>query len=158
MASSGAPVPRRVCARPPGQDGVSVAQRFRAQLGWSVAATDTGVFLSLGNGMVGVIVPPAVASNVFDLLRRRGTVGPVLSVTNGRPCWIFLAESNGLIVSRDDLPPNVVVLSCPSRVRLPTAAQGPISWVRQPDPRDRWLPTLDAVVAAVRDVQRLFVP
>lgn len=149
----GGSVPRRASERPPSPMATSVAQRYRELFGWSVSAAAGEVSLSLGNGMVGVVVPPAVAARALALLRRRGTVGPVVRVKNSKPCWIFLAEPNGLVVSSDDLPPHVVVLGCPSRLPLPATAYGTVEWVVQPDVRDRWLPTLDAVVSAVRDVR-----
>lgn len=141
------------CARAPSSADANAAARYRHGMGWDVAATPNGIALALGHGMVAVAVPLAHGEAVLRTLRSRDTVGPVLALRAGTPCWLFLAEPNGLVVSSEDLPSHISVLSCPSRIPLPRTSRSSVEWIVAPDVRNRWLPTLDAVVSAVRTVQ-----
>lgn len=125
--------------------------RYRDQLGWATEEHHGRTFLSLGYSMAAVVVPLGLASQVADQLARDDACGPILSVLGDEPSWVFLTDPNGRVVTREDLPVGIVVLSCPSQIPIPAASTSSdqLWWFVPPNPRRRWLPTLDAVLCAV---------
>lgn len=135
-------------AAAPGQ--VPTAALYREQFGWSVEEKDGKPLLFLGNGMIGVVVPATRARAVAVHLHSQDTCGPVLEL--GGATWVFLADANGMVVDQTELNGGVSLLGYAKQVPLPEAPLGAVRWVVPPNPHQRWLPTLAAVLAAVRDV------
>lgn len=127
------------------------ASRYEELLGWTVNPSGGRALLALGRSLVAVLVPGQIAPEVADHLRELDADGPVLAVVGEDPHWVFLADPNGAVVSRDELPAGVVVLDCPSRISIPAVGMsvGGSRWVVPPNPHRRWLPTLAAVLCAV---------
>ncbi|MGW4587903.1 hypothetical protein [Amycolatopsis thermoflava] len=110
--------------------------------GWPVRGHD----LVLGAGIGAAAVPRARAGQVVENLGRQGCRAAALSVP---PVVIFLAEADVLPGDLDGLPADVRVLTSGTAIPLP-GAPGPARWLVPPDPRQRWLPSLTAVLAAAR--------
>lgn len=125
--------------------------RYREEFGWIVAEVDGRALLALGRSMVAVAVPAAIAPHVAAELKRQDANGPVIAVTGRASSWVFLADPNGSLTIRDELPKGVMVLDCPSRIPIPVGSSPPhqVRWIVSPDPYRRWLPTLAAVMCAV---------
>lgn len=132
-----------------GQRNVTPAH-YRHQFGWIVHEVDGSAYLSLRHGMVGVAMPPTRAGEAVNALRSQGSRGPVLEVGTGAPVWVVLADPNGRVLSEPELPAGIRVLGCSTLVPLPGTSSRPARWIVPPDVHHRWLPTLDAVLAAVR--------
>lgn len=132
----------------PGQ--VPTSALYREQFGWSVEEKGGRPFLFLGNGMVGVGVPVTRARAVALQLQYQDTCGPVLE--HGGATWIFLADANGMVVDQTELHGGVSLLGYAKQIPLPEAPFDAVRWVVAPNPYQRWLPTLAAVLAAVRNV------
>ncbi|GHF35781.1 hypothetical protein FHX82_006986 [Amycolatopsis bartoniae] len=121
---------------------------YRTLLGWEVEWRDGQPWLRTGNGVVGASVPAYLGPLVVMALSRSDQPSPVLELAHEQR-WVFLADAN------DDVPgchlplSTVEVLSCPASIPLPAAGSAgrPSRWVRPPDPRNRWLPTLAAITA-----------
>lgn len=124
---------------------------YSGLLGWATKQYHDRTFLVLHHGMAAVVVPPALASGAVELLQRDDVCGPVLSVSGDQPSWVFLADPNGLVVTREDLPVGVGVLSRPAQVPIPVvgSSSGHLRWCVSPTPSRRWLPTLDTVLCVV---------
>lgn len=125
--------------------------RYREQLGWATEQRQGRTFLFLERSMAAVVVPRGLAPRVSHQLERDDVCGPVLSQLGDEPSWVFLADPNGLVVARQDLPVGVVVLGCPSQIPIPAAgtSSNQICWSVPPNPSRRWLPTVSAVLCAV---------
>ncbi|KAA9156183.1 hypothetical protein FPZ12_028045 [Amycolatopsis acidicola] len=125
---------------------------YRALLGWQVERRDGRIVLVLDNGLVALVVPRRIAGTVHERLQRLGVDGPVLAVENARPHWVFLADANECITVRGELTTGVEVLGYGQAVPLPcTGVTAPeLRWVAEPDRGQRWLPTLAALLLAVR--------
>ena len=129
------------------------ALHYRDLFGWTVDERQGQLHLTFGNGMAGVLAPMPAARRIAQLLAPDRLCGPVIELTNGPPRWLFLADQNGLVPTRSDLPAIVDVLCCPSQAPLPSAATSAHArWVIPPSARRRWLPTLASVIAAVQEV------
>ncbi|MGH3520549.1 MAG: hypothetical protein ACRDQ7_24900 [Haloechinothrix sp.] len=128
-----------------------LAASYRELFGGGVEEHRGRVFLSMGQGLVGVALFPFLARVVVQRLAGIDASGPVIEVRNGWHRWVVLADPNGLVLSPADWPAGVEVLECPRRVLLPSGSAS-ARWVIRPDARHRWLPTLGAVLAAVRAV------
>lgn len=136
---------------PGGHRGWSAA-RYRAVFGWDVEYRDGRTLLALGHGVVAVTVPEAIAAAVARRLRAMDAEGPVFAVEGPRSRRVFLADPNGFVTGHLELPGPARVLDCWQRIALPgaDARAGGRHWIIPPDARQRWLPTLAAVVRAVR--------
>jgi len=118
-----------------------------------VQRRDGRTTLALGEGIVAVAMPHALAREVVADLARSDALGPVLVMkVEQQQCWVFLADPNGVVASADLLPSGVVVLGCPARVPLPASdtISHDVSWAVPPDSCRRWLPTLAAILCAAR--------
>jgi hypothetical protein len=127
-------------------------ERYASQLGWTVEQVGGEWRLCFGNGLVGVYVPTGIAGEVLARLRAQEVLGPVLELAGPPTGSVFLAEQNGLVLSRRDLPVGVQVLGCPHQVPLPPpgAYAGKGRWLVTPDLARRVLPLVATVVAATR--------
>lgn len=122
---------------------------YREHFGWTVDNRENGPHLVLGQNMVGLAVPRAGGNAVLEYLLRQEIRGPVLEVDMGT--WVFLADSNGLVLSPADLPASVRFLSCGTALPMPlTSGSAAVHWIIPPNVRQRWLPSLAAVVAAIQ--------
>ncbi|NKQ55003.1 hypothetical protein HFP15_19150 [Amycolatopsis sp. K13G38] len=127
---------------------------YRLHFGWTVADREKIPHLVLGHNMVGLATPPAEGGAVLGYLQRHDLAGPVLEPEMGT--WVFLADANGLVVNPAELPADVRLLGCGTTLPVPMTAQGGAArWVVAPDVKQRWLPSLAAIVAAVRATARL---
>lgn len=122
--------------------------QYRELFGWDV---DESGALLLGRGIVGVVVQSNVADAVALTLAEYDSLGPILDL-GGAVGWVFLADPNELVLAQQALPAGIAVLNCPHAVPLPMPGALPNQaprWIRPPDVRSRWLPTLSAVLVAV---------
>lgn len=126
-------------------------ERYREMMGWPARECENRTVLTLGWGMVAVVVPSDLGPGVASELQRQGASGPVFSVRADVSAWVFLADPNGLVANRDILPPGAAIVECPSTVMLPGAgiSADTCRWIVPPDPQRRWHPTLATVLAAV---------
>lgn len=124
------------------------AAEYRQLFGWNV---DESGALSLGRGIVAVVVRPIIAGAAALTLAEFGSRGPVLDLGDAIG-WAFLADPNEIVLPQNALPAGVAVLHCPHAVPLPmrgiVASQAP-RWIQAPNVRSRWLPTLSTVLSAV---------
>lgn len=118
--------------------------------GWRVVREADIDFLVMGAGLIGVAVPAMLARRAYDRLARSGNRGPILRLDTNPRSWLFLADPNGEVLAQSDLPFDVKLWNCPSRVPLPSSSCKLTCWVVPPHQRQRWLPTLAAVVAATK--------
>lgn len=120
--------------------------------GWSVQWRGNHPFLVLQNGICAVTLPKLGAAPVLARLAATGCEGPamILPTRQGRRVAV-LAEIDGLLPSRTSLPRDVDVLAWGTLLPLPTSRRTDVAteWLSAPDPYRRWLPSLDAVLAAV---------
>ncbi|MFD6071005.1 MULTISPECIES: glycogen operon protein GlgX [Amycolatopsis] len=122
--------------------------------GWSLKWRGPQPFLVLEGGICAVTLPKINGAEVLGRLADTGCGGPALTVlTQQGPRVAILAETDGLLPSRDSLPQHVEVLAWGTLLPLPAdsgRAEAHAEWLSAPDPRQRWLPSLDAVLASVR--------
>lgn len=126
--------------------------QYRALFGWTIDPDDGWALLRLGNGMIGVVVPASTGPMVAAVLRRDDAECPVLAVTRESPSWLFLVDADGYVPTGDELPDGVSLLGYATRVPIPAADArfGQARWAIPPDQHRRWLPTLAAVMCAIR--------
>lgn len=129
---------------------LSIPDRLRQQFGWVVDQHHGRHYVLLSHDMVGLAVPRIRANAAVDLLKRLDTYGPVLELNKGSPRWVFLADQNSLVLPQLALPPDVKLLGYSTPLPLPLRASSSARWIVEPDVRRRWLPSLAAVLAAVR--------
>ncbi|RSN60832.1 glycogen operon protein GlgX [Amycolatopsis sp. WAC 04182] len=122
--------------------------------GWSLKWRGPQPFLVLEGGICAVTLPKINGAEVLGRLADTGCGGPAMAVlTQQGPRVAILAETDGLLPSRDTLPQHVEVLAWGTLLPLPVdsgRAEAHAEWLSAPDPRQRWLPSLDAVLASVR--------
>ncbi|WIV61817.1 glycogen operon protein GlgX [Amycolatopsis nalaikhensis] len=110
-------------------------------------------FLSLENGICAVTVPKLSAAPVLARLAAIGCEGPAMTMATQRGQRVaVLAETDGLIPPRAALPKDVEVLAWGALLPLPIGSRRTdiaTEWVAAPNPQQRWLPSLDAVLAAI---------
>lgn len=119
--------------------------------GWSVKWWGLHPFLALENGICAVTMPELDAGPVLAWLDAIETAGPAttLQTQHGHRVAV-LAETDGLIPPRATLPKDVEVLAWGTLLPLPIGsrrAESTTEWLSAPDPRQRWLPSLGAVLA-----------
>lgn len=127
------------------------AEQYREVFGWTIQRRDSRSYLALGRGMVAVSVPAALGPEVAFELKRRDSDGPVIATTGRDPRWLFLADPNEAVFTRDDLPTAVALLECPTVVPVPiesTPSDRP-RWAERPNLTRRWLPTAASVLCAI---------
>ena len=120
--------------------------------GWSVQRRGAQSFLALEKGICAVTLPKLSAGPVIARLAATGCAGPALVIPTRRgPHVAVLAEIDGLIPPRSALPEDVEVLAWGALLPLPVQARqdAAAEWLTAPDPRQRWLPGLDAVLAGI---------
>jgi hypothetical protein len=121
--------------------------------GWPVKWRGPQPFLALENGICAVTLPKLSAGPVLAQLSATGCEGPVLVVPTSRgPRVAVLAETDGLFPSRAALPKDVELLTWGTLLPLPIGPRRPdlvTEWLVAPDPRQRWLPSLGAVLAGI---------
>ncbi|MDT8913421.1 hypothetical protein [Amycolatopsis sp. PS_44_ISF1] len=142
----------------PAGPGAAGSERWDAYygrlFGWSVRWQGPGLFLVLENGLCAVTLPKLTATPVLQRLAATGGPGPALTLpTQHGARAAVLAETDGLVPPRGTLPKDVDLLDCGALLPLPIGAASPglpVEWLTAPDPRQRWLPSLGAVLAALR--------
>lgn len=133
----------------PGLSATAIALNYTQQLGWAVEVCHDHLYLPMGYGMAAVAIHHLPATAVAEHLLRHHSCGPLLRM-NAEPCtWIFLADPNGDVFAQSELPAGVAVLSCPERVPLPGTVDSLTRWILQPNPGNRTLPTVTAVLGAL---------
>ncbi|MGK3203156.1 glycogen operon protein GlgX [Amycolatopsis sp. MEPSY49] len=126
--------------------------RYDQLFGWSVRRRGVQSFLALERGICAVTLPKLSAGPVIARLAANGCAGPALVIPMRRgPHVALLAEVDGLIPSRSELPEDAEVLAWGALLPLPDRARrdAAAEWLIAPDPRQRWLPSLDAVLAGI---------
>ncbi len=121
--------------------------------GWSVKRQGARPFLVLENGICAVTVPRLSAGPVLDGLAATGCEGPAFVIPSRLgPRVAMLAETDGLVPPRAALPKDVEVIAGGALLPLPVGDRRPdvaLEWLIAPDPRQRWLPSLGAVLAGI---------
>jgi hypothetical protein len=122
--------------------------------GWSSRWHDRRLFLVLENGLCAVTIPKLTSARLLDNLARTGCQGPILDLPTPRGARLaILADADGLVPARDSLARDVELLHSGAVLPLPMKQwfqQPSVEWFRAPDPRQRWLPSLTAVLAGVQ--------
>lgn len=122
--------------------------------GWSVRRQGARLFLALENGLCAVTLPKLTSGPVLAHLSALGCDSPSLILpTQHGPRLAILAETDGELLLRGTLPADVTVLDSGALLPLPIGQQTPgigPEWLTAPDPRHRWLPSVSAVLAGVR--------
>jgi len=96
----------------------SAAAGYRL-LGWSVAATEQGIFLDLGPTAIALAMPGKAGARVLADLKARMLAGPTLVLPGPRERWVFLAELVALLPTQLQAPADVQLVRPPHRVALP---------------------------------------
>ena len=121
--------------------------------GWPVKWRGLHPFLALENGICAVTLPKLSAGPVLSRLAAIGCEGPAMIVPTQRgPRVAVLAETDGLIPPRSTLPRDVEILAWGTLLPLPSGprrAEISTEWLTAPDPQQRWLPSLNAVLAGL---------
>ena len=121
--------------------------------GWPVRWRGVHPFLALENGICAVTLPKLSAGPVLARLAATGCQGPAMHLpTQQGPRVAVLAETDGLIPPRSALPPTVEVLAWGTLLPLPVGTHRvdvATEWLSAPDPHQRWLPSLGAVLAGI---------
>lgn len=121
--------------------------------GWPVRWRGPQPFLALENGICAVTLPKLSAAPVLSRLAATGCQGPALMLPTQHGARVaLLAETDGLLPPRDTLPRDVDVLAWGTLLPLPLPSRRPevtTEWLTAPDPRQRWLPSLSAVLAGL---------
>lgn len=126
---------------------------YREHFGWTVNDRENPPHLVLGHNMVALAMTRTRGGAVLEYLCRTDTHGPVLELDPGT--WVFLADSNGLVLGPTDLPDEVKLLGCGVALPVPmTSKSAMVRWAVAPNVRQRWLPSLAALVAAVHATVR----
>lgn len=141
-----------------------LSSHYWSVFGWTVLRCDGKLYLALGEGIDGVVVPLTYAPWVASALLDEGSCGPVVTLPGGGNEWVFLADPNGDVVAHDALPAGVRIAECPHVLRLPEgshqttmtsgAASSGTRWIVPPRADRRWLPTVACVLAVTRHVLR----
>ncbi|ANN18297.1 glycogen operon protein GlgX [Amycolatopsis orientalis] len=122
--------------------------------GWPLKWRGSQPFLVLENGICAVTMPTLDSGPVLARLASTGCQGPAILLSTPRgPRVAVLAETDGLIPSRAELPRNFDLLAWGSLLPLPVGSRrtgDDTDWISAPDPQRRWLPSLSAVVAGIR--------
>lgn len=116
-----------------------------------------GAWLRLDHGMVGGVVPACASPVLASVLSCDDSDAPALVVMDESPSWTFLADAYGFVLPDDELPDDVTMVRYSARVPIPAADACPVQarWAVLPDLHRRWLPTLAAVLCAIRRVARM---
>ena len=134
---------------------ISASQFYRDAFAWDVEIDGKSLLLRLTGGMAAVSVPFRGGEHLFastGALPR----GPMLLVP-GAPFRAFaLVESDDCVFSDEELPDGVVFHRSPTKALLPPTVtpRGAVRWLREPSPKDRWLPVASGVIAALSRPQR----
>lgn len=128
---------------------------YQHTFGWPVQWQGNSLRLVVGSGIGAVAIPRSLADRVLETVARQGCNGPAVCVlTKHGSVAVLLAEADMLAPSADMLPDGVRVLTAGSTVPLPDerSPHDLTHWLVPPDTHQRWLPSLTAVLAAVRSV------
>ncbi|GLY66791.1 hypothetical protein [Amycolatopsis taiwanensis] len=125
---------------------------YRRLFGWPVKPhRDGSVALVLENGLCAVVIPKLTSDRVIRNLDKAECHGPVLDLPTPRGArLVILAEADGIVPPANLLPKGVELLHSGAVVPLPSAQNFLTGWFRPPDPHQRWLPSLGAVLAIVQ--------
>jgi hypothetical protein len=113
-------------------------------LGWPTSSSDRGIELATNQGIVGLVVPSAVAEKVAEEL----LAGPIICLADESHRWIFLAETPA--GRCPDLPIGISLKSGLSRIPLPPT-EGTY-WLREPVVSR--VPSFMSVLRVIRIVAR----
>lgn len=131
---------------------------YRGVFGWPVRWHNGGLLLVTGSGIGAVTVPKALSDQVLESVARQGCSGPALSVpTKQGLVMILLVETDTLAADEVSLPPGVRVLTAGTAIPLPGGHRTDelARWLIPPDTRQRWLPSLAAVLTSIRSACRV---
>ncbi|MFC3456269.1 hypothetical protein [Amycolatopsis speibonae] len=129
---------------------LGAADFYRATFAWDVEILENTLLLHLTGGMAAVSVPFRGGKHLFastGALPR----GPLLVVPGAPFRALALVESDDCVFSDEELPNGVLFHRSPSRTLLPPTItpRGAVQWLREPSPKDRWLPVASGVIAAL---------
>ncbi|MFJ8916101.1 hypothetical protein [Amycolatopsis sp. NPDC102389] len=134
---------------------LAAAEFYKANFAWDIQIQDNSLLLCLTGGMAAVSVPFRGGEHLFA---STGAVprGPLILVP-GAPFRAYaIVESDDCVVSDAELPKGVLFHRSPTRALLPPTVtpRGAVQWLREPSPKDRWLPVASGVIAALTHPQR----
>jgi hypothetical protein len=128
---------------------------YRRVFGWPVQRHNNALTLVTGSGIGAVAVPRSLSDRVLASVARQGCDGPAVCVlTKHGTVVILLVEADVLAPAESSLPEGVRVLRAGTGVPLPDerSPHDLTHWLVAPDPNQRWLPSLTAVLASIRSV------
>lgn len=133
----------------PGEDRIAF---YRNMFGWPVKPNrDGSVALVLESGLCAVVIPKLTSARVIRNLDKAECHGPILDLPTPQGArLVILAEAEGIVPLAEVLPRDVELLHSGALVPLPSAQRFLAGWFRPPDPYQRWLPSLGAVLAIVQ--------
>ncbi|MFI5592392.1 glycogen operon protein GlgX [Amycolatopsis sp. NPDC051758] len=135
-----------------------IGARYSRLFGWPVKWRGHHPFLALENGICAVTLPKLSAGPILARLAATGCQGPALVLSTHRgPRVAVPAETDGLLPLRTDLPKDIEVLAWGALLPLPVTVRRTdlaTEWLTAPDPQQRWLPSLSAVLSAVSAGER----
>ena len=121
--------------------------------GWAVRRSNGVLLLTTGFGVGAVAVSRRLTAQVLAGVADRGCSGPAVSVSTKQGVVTFLlVDTDGLSRDEDFLPEDVRVLTAGTELALPDGERrsGRARWLVPPDVRERWLPSLTAVLSCIR--------
>ena len=125
---------------------------YHDNLAWPVRWEQESVVLPLGHGIVAFDVPAGRARVALEQLAYTNCSTPVLYLVGPECRVIILAESDETVFGQFQMPERARYLAAPRCLRLPvmpSPGTGALRWLREPDPKRRWLPRAGAVLSAV---------
>jgi hypothetical protein len=127
---------------------------YRDQMGWSVHLVDGIPNLSLTHGMTGFLFPQSWFPIASSMMSTMDVQGPVIGfVDDTTPKAVALADTNDCVFSQTQMPAGVTLLRTPGLVPLPP--KDGVSWLLEPRPERRWLPSATAVLAVLQAASEL---
>ncbi|MFD8493284.1 hypothetical protein [Amycolatopsis sp. NPDC059657] len=124
---------------------------YSVELGWPVQFENGHCYLPTNAGMVGLVLPVALASEVSAEFTRRGMFVPTLKSPERQKRWIFLADTPTSVPP--DIPGWTELISGPQRILLP-GGPGLARWIREPTREHQRAPGYALAVSAIRSVLR----
>lgn len=126
------------------------ADFYQAKFAWGVEIQGNSLLLRLTGGMAAVSVPFRGGQHLFASTGALPS-GPLMLVPGAPFRVLALVESDDCVISDKELPLGVLYHRSPTQVLLPptVAPRGAVHWLREPSPKNRWLPVASGVIAAL---------
>ncbi|AGM08020.1 hypothetical protein AORI_5437 [Amycolatopsis keratiniphila] len=134
---------------------LAAAEFYKANFAWDVEIQGNSLQLCLTGGMAAVSVPFRGGEHLFATTGALPS-GPLILVPGAPFRALALVESDDCVVSDEELPSGVLFHRSPTRALLPptVTSRGSVQWLREPSPKDRWLPVASGLIAALSRPQR----